>query len=98
MKHRNRLGELQFHLSQEAEMPSYKSVCICFVDIYIPTYFQINLTYIWFIFPLQISLTVLQNLNDTMKYRKLRGELQFHLSRQAEKPSYMSVCICYDNV
>ena len=34
-----------------------------FVDILIPTYFQINLAFICFILQLQISLTVLQYLN-----------------------------------
>ena len=70
MKHNNRQGdlhchgdyqgELQYHLSQHAAMPSYRSVCICLVDISYPTYFPINLAFICFILPLQISLTVLQ--------------------------------------
>ena len=53
-------GDIHYHLSQHAAMPSYMSVWICFVDISYPTYFQINLAFICFILPLQISLTVLQ--------------------------------------
>ena len=63
MKHRNCQGDLHYHLSQLADMRFYTSVCICFVDIYYPTCFQINLAFICFILPLQISLTVLQYLN-----------------------------------
>ena len=39
------------------------SVCVCFVDIQIPTYFQIILSFIYVILTLQISLIVLQYLN-----------------------------------
>ena len=49
MKHRNRQGDLQYHLIQEAEMPSNTSDSIWTVDIYISTYFQINLAIICFI-------------------------------------------------
>ena len=63
MKHRKRQGELLYHLSQEAEMPFYMSVCLWFVDIYIPKYFQINLAFICFILRLEINLTVLQYLD-----------------------------------
>ena len=63
MKHNNRQGELQYPLSQEAEIPSYMNVCKYFVDIYISIYFQINLSFICFILPLQINSTVLQYLN-----------------------------------
>ena len=64
MKDHNRQGELQYLLSQQAEKPFNMSVCLCFVDIKIPTYFQINRSFICFILPLQINLTVLQNLNN----------------------------------
>ena len=63
MKHHNRQGELQFQLSQYAEMPSYMSVCVFNVDILIPTDFQINLACISFILPILMSLTVLPFLN-----------------------------------
>ena len=59
----NRQGELQYHLRQYAEMPSYMSASICSVDIIYPTYFQTNLAYICFILTLQISLSVLQYFN-----------------------------------
>ena len=49
MKLRNRQGELQYRLSQQAEKPSYMFVCICFVDIQIATYFQINLAYLFYV-------------------------------------------------
>ena len=64
MMHRNRQGEQQYLLSQPAEKPSYMSVLICFVDIYIPTYFQINNAFSCSTLPIQINLTVLQNLNN----------------------------------
>ena len=63
MKHRNRQEDLQYRLCQQAEKPSYMSVSICFVDILIPTYFQINIAFILFIWLVQVCLTVLQNLN-----------------------------------
>ena len=63
MKHHNRQGYLLFHLSNFAEMCFYTLVCICLVDIYYPTYFQINLAFIRFILLLQVSLNVLQYLN-----------------------------------
>ena len=63
MKHRNRQGELQYLQCQQPEKLAYVTVCTCFVDIEIPTYFQIILAFIWFILPLQISLRLLQNLN-----------------------------------
>ena len=49
MKHRNRQGDLQYHLIQEAEMPSYMTVSIWTVDVYNSTCFQINLAFICFI-------------------------------------------------
>ena len=64
MNHRNRQGELQYPLTQQAEKPSYMSVFICFVDIQIPLYFQINIAFNSFTLPLQINLTVLQNPNN----------------------------------
>ena len=57
-EHHNSQGELQYYLCQLSEKPSYMSVCICFVDIWIPTYFKINPAFICFILPLQIILTV----------------------------------------
>ena len=60
MKHHKRQVELQSHHSQAAEMPSYMTVCICLVDKQYTTYFQIDLDFICFILPLQMSLTVSQ--------------------------------------
>ena len=64
MIHHKRKEELQYHLSQKAEMRFYTSLCIWLVDRKYPTYFQIYLASICFILPLQISWTVLQYLND----------------------------------
>ena len=68
------------------------SVCISFVDIQYPTYFQIYLAFICFILPLQKCLTVLQYLT-IMKLHNCQGELQSHLSQSASVPSYLSVCV-----
>ena len=45
-------------------MTSYMSVCKRYVDIQYHKYFQINLAFICFILPLQMSLNVLQYLNN----------------------------------
>ena len=63
MEHHKRQGELLCYQSLLAEMLSNLSVCICYVDILIATYFKVNLAFICFILQLQISLTVLQFLN-----------------------------------
>ena len=62
MKHHNRQGDLHYHLRQLPEMRLYMYVCRSLVYISYPTNFQINLTFICFILPLQVSFTVLQNL------------------------------------
>ena len=48
MKDNNRKGELQYHVSQEAEMPSYMTVSICFVKYNIPQIFKLT----WYLFVL----------------------------------------------
>ena len=63
MRHRNRQDDLYYHLRPMAENRYYNTVSTRFVDLSYPTYFRINLAFICFILPLQISLTVLQYLN-----------------------------------
>ena len=78
MNHHNSQSDLHYYLRQLAEMPSHKSVCLCFVAIYYPINFQINLNFICFILLLQISLTVLQY-HTCYKHDNRQGELQCHL-------------------
>ena len=63
MNHHNSQWELKYLLIQQAEKSSYMSDCMWIVDIQLPSYFQTKLAIICFILPLQISLTVLQNIN-----------------------------------